>query len=113
MGNYSWNQSVPLTLTTGGMCHLVAHVAGFHQDGATALVEIDDASGKTIDVDRAFLSGPNLDDKFILEVDNLPAGSYTLKLSLFTDGSIVNDTFRVKLEGPAQSAGSALRHRRP
>jgi hypothetical protein len=78
-------------------------------DGATVVVELDDAGGNQVDLDRAFLNGPMLDDKNVFLWDNLAAGSYTIKVSVFTDGSPTNDTIRVKFEGP--SAGPTVRRR--
>ena len=94
------------------MAHLLAHISGFHQHRTTLVVELDDSTGNIIEQDRGYVQGGGLSDCSLYEIDHLVAGVYTFKVSVYTDGTTINDTLRVRFEGNGTPPSSFARQSR-
>lgn len=110
MGGYTWYQSVPVVVGSDGLCHLFVRVEGYNPEGINAEVDLLDSAGTQVDYDDAYL-GVYEDDRTMLIMDNLPAGAYTVKLSLYSTSDVANNWVRVKFDGPGTGPAAAPRRR--
>jgi len=94
------------------MAHVLAHLSGYHQHRATLTIEVDDASGNIVEQDRGYAQGGGQSDCTLYEIDNLPAGTYTLIVVVYSDGTTINDTLRVRFEGNGAAQSSFVTSKR-
>ena len=109
-----WTQSNTVTVSPGGMVHVLVHAVGAQQHNVGFSLEVYDSGGTPVETDRGYLRSGS-DDKTLYEIDYLPLGVYTVVVTVTTDGTTSNDSLRLRVEGPgvAGPAPSFRRARRP